>query len=149
MNINYEMMFGIDKQMHVFGYGAIAIVAAMVILTISDMAAVKRRMIYCWFALVTVGMLEEYRQYFVAERDAELLDAVANTVGITFGMLSTVGLFYLFYYWHHTLVRVIAVSSIVVLALFIGLVFLNERPFVTFDQPVQEKVDSFVARIWP
>jgi ABC-type multidrug transport system fused ATPase/permease subunit len=79
---------------------------------------------------VTIGIVEEYRPFAVPNRSAELLDAVANMVGVTCGLLVP---------WMMAMIierripfsfKGVSKYFIVILVLFIGLMFLNERAFV-------------------
>jgi hypothetical protein len=141
--IDYRLMFGADKLMHIAGFGGIAACIAILILLASEQEEIKQRASVVWITLVTIGIIEEYRQYFVPNRSAEFLDAIANIIGVTIGLAFPLLLFYLVK--HRS--KVLGLYSLVLIPLLLGLLYINERPFFTYDQPIQERIKSLAALI--
>ncbi|WP_166761393.1 VanZ family protein [Thalassobacillus devorans] len=139
------MLFGVDKQMHFVAYSAVSLLVGMMIVLISERHVVKRNISYAWMVLVTIGTLEEYRQYFVPNRSTEFLDALANIVGVSAGLAVPLAMWYILQKRIH--VKLFVIYYIMLIPLLLGLLYLNERPFVTFDAPMQERVEQFVAFI--
>ncbi|MFG6114883.1 VanZ family protein [Halobacillus sp. MO56] len=142
---DYELIFGVDKQFHMISFAIISFLCGMIFLLVSDQQTMFRRISTLWIALVTIGMIEEYRQYFAPDRSAEFLDAVANLLGVTVGLLLPFLIQYILR--NRSRLKFLGLYFIVLIPLFIGLLYLNERPFVTFDEPFQEKMDRLVAFI--
>jgi VanZ family protein len=130
--LNFQMIFGLDKLMHFIGFlGASTLIGIFILIT-SGPDNVKHKLKVVWFSMVTIGIIEEYRQLLEAGRSAEFLDAVANIAGVSMGIGVTLGLAYL----------------VVVLMMFLlGLLYLNERPFMKMDVSFQEHVRSLAALI--
>lgn len=147
MKLDYQLIFGIDKQMHFLSYASISIILAIVIIIISDRQSVKRNLSIIWFVLVVIGIVEEYRQYITPNRSAELLDAFANILGVTFGLVTPLLFYYTIKSRRHVEVKLLITYSVVILPLLIGLVYLNERPFIACNESFQEKIRSLVAII--
>jgi FlaA1/EpsC-like NDP-sugar epimerase len=145
--IDYRLMFGADKLMHFAGFGGIAACMAVLILLMSDQGEIKQRASVVWITLVTIGIIEEYRQYFVPNRSAEFLDAIANIIGVTIGLAFPVLLFYLVKHRRQHLSKVFGLYSLVLIPLLLGLLYINERPFFTYEQPIQERIKSLAALI--
>ena len=145
MYVDYQMLFGVDKQMHLFSYGVVSLFVGLLLLVISEKRVVKRKLSYAWMALVAFGTFEEYRQYFVPNRSAEFLDAIANMTGVSIGLAVPLAIIYMMQKKIH--VKPFIIYPIVLIPLLLGLLYLNERPFVTFDAPVQERMERFVAFI--
>lgn len=145
MYVDYQMLFGVDKQMHFVAYSAVSLLVGLMVVLISERHVWKRNLSYAWMALVAFGTLEEYRQYFVPNRSAEFLDAIANLVGVSAGLAVPLAIFYVMQKRSH--IKLFVISYIVLIPLLLGLLYLNERPFVTFDAPVQERMERFVAFI--
>jgi hypothetical protein len=144
--IDYRLMFGADKLIHFAGFGGIAACMAVLILLMSEQGEIKQRASVVWITLVTIGIIEEYRQYFVPNRSAEFLDAIANIIGVTIGLAFPVLLFYLVKHSRH-LSKVFGLYSLVLIPLLLGLLYINERPFFTYEQPIQERIKSLAALI--
>lgn len=144
MNVDYGLMFGIDKQMHFFSYAVISMFIGIVIIFFSNEENVKQNISFIWFVLVVIGIVEEYRQYFVPNRSAEFLDAVANMFGVTLGLLLPLLISYVIRNRNDILFKRFALYSIVLVPLFLGLVYFNERPFITFEEPFQEQLKYLV-----
>ncbi|GGC84304.1 hypothetical protein GCM10007216_13700 [Thalassobacillus devorans] len=145
MYVDHQMLFGVDKQMHFVAYSAVSLLVGMMIVLISERHVVKRNISYAWMVLVTIGTLEEYRQYFVPNRSTEFLDALANIVGVSAGLAVPLAMWYILQKRIH--VKLFVIYYIMLIPLLLGLLYLNERPFVTFDAPMQERVEQFVAFI--
>ncbi|CQR46297.1 hypothetical protein BN1058_00550 [Paraliobacillus sp. PM-2] len=131
MQLNYELMFGVDKQMHFLSYGLIALLLGIVIIVLSNEHTVNRRIGYIWMVLVSFGVFEEYRQYMVPNRSAEFLDAIANMLGVTTGLIIPLLITYLIKYLTRFVPKYFTIYSMVLISLLVGLIFINERPFVT------------------
>src|SRR3954467_1422027 len=82
MKLDYQLIFGVDKQMHFLSYALISILLGIVLILISDRQSSKRNISFMWIVLVAVGIVEEYRQYLLPNRSAEFLDAIANMFGV-------------------------------------------------------------------
>ncbi|WP_139823749.1 VanZ family protein [Thalassobacillus devorans] len=145
MWLDVHMLFGMDKQMHFFAYSVVSLLVGVMVVLISGRHVGKRNLSYAWMVLVAVGTLEEYRQYFVPNRSAEFLDAIANLVGVSAGLAVPLVFYNIMQKKIH--VKPFVIYHIVLIPLLLGLLYLNERPFVTFDAPVQERVERFVAFI--
>ncbi|WP_185959600.1 VanZ family protein [Lentibacillus cibarius] len=143
MVVDYDLMFGLDKQVHFFSYTALSAFLGIMVMLLSDRESVKKRLSYLWMVLVTIGTAEEYRQYMVPGRSAEFLDAIANMLGISIGLAIPM----LIAYRHHFLVKRLALYSIVFIPMLLGLLFLNERPFITMEEPIQAQLRKVVAFI--
>ncbi|TRM10608.1 hypothetical protein FH966_02095 [Lentibacillus cibarius] len=141
--VDYDLMFGLDKQVHFFSYTALSAFLGIMVMLLSDRESVKKRLSYLWMVLVTIGTAEEYRQYMVPGRSAEFLDAIANMLGISIGLAIPM----LIAYRHHFLVKRLALYSIVFIPMLLGLLFLNERPFITMEEPIQAQLRKVVAFI--
>jgi len=85
-------------------------------------------------ALVTLGIAEEYRQYFTPSRSAEFLDALANFIGVTTGLGVPFLCWYLIRNRKHTIIKVFVLYSILLIPLLFGLIFVNERPFISLNR---------------
>ena len=147
MKLDYKLIFGIDKQMHFLSYAIIAILLGIVILFLSDDFSVKRRISYAWMILVTIGIIEEYRQYMIPNRSAEFLDANANTLGITIGLAIPLFIWYVIKDRNYSVFKVFALYNIILIPLFIGLIYINERPFIILEESVLEKLKHLVTFI--
>jgi hypothetical protein len=145
--IDYRLMFGADKLMHFAGFGGIAACMAVLILLISEQGEIKQRASVVWITLVTIGIIEEYRQYFVPNRSAEFLDAIANIIGVRIGLAFPILLFYLVKHRRQYPSKVFGLYSLVLIPLLLGLLYINERPFFTYEQPIQERIKNLAALI--
>ncbi|SEA80960.1 VanZ like family protein [Thalassobacillus cyri] len=143
MYLDYQLMFGVDKQMHFFSYMVVSILLGIMVLLISQKDNVKRNVSYIWMSLVTVGILEEYRQFMVPDRSTEILDAIANMLGVTVGLVVPLLLWYIVQ--QRGKLKLFVLYGIVLTALFLGLVYINERPFVTLDEPIHEELGRLVT----
>ena len=83
LTIHYEILFGYDKIQHFIGFAILAFCFGCMMVLISP----STKMRYLWLTLVMIGTLEEYRQYTLHMRSAEFLDAVANLLGASAGIL--------------------------------------------------------------
>lgn len=131
MYVDYDLIFGRDKQLHFLIFASISLMLGFFIIIFSGKHSVKRRVQHLWLTLVTVGIAEEYRQFAVPNRSAELLDAVANMVGVTCGLLAPWMIAMIFERRIKSSFKSFSNYFIVILVLFIGLLFLNERAFVS------------------
>jgi TRAP-type mannitol/chloroaromatic compound transport system permease small subunit len=148
MKLDYQLIFGVDKQMHFLSYALISILLGIVLIFISDRQSAKRNISFMWILLVAVGIVEEYRQYSLPNRSAEFLDAIANMFGVTFGLAVPLLILYMIRHnRNHFLFKRFSLYSIVLIPLFLGLLYLNERPFITLEEPFQGKLRNLVALI--
>ncbi|MCZ0703813.1 membrane-associated HD superfamily phosphohydrolase [Natronobacillus azotifigens] len=140
MNLDYEIIFGIDKLMHFFSFLVLTLFLGMFIVCLSNRCRLNQRLSYLWFILVTIGTLDEFRQYNLSNRSAEFLDAVANMLGVSVGIAILLFSSYLVKNRHHTIIKLLVLYSFVTIPLFLGLLYYNERTFVTVEEPIQEKL---------
>ncbi|WP_079478073.1 VanZ family protein [Halobacillus salinus] len=147
MEIDYQLLLGADKQTHLLSYGMLSFTLGIMVLLLSDRQLVKTRLRYTWMTIVTLGILEEYRQYFVLDRSAEFLDAIANIIGVTLGILVSLFIFHIVYNTNKFLSKSIAIYLLVLTPMLIGLLVINERPFIAFDQPIQDQFHNLFASI--
>jgi hypothetical protein len=78
---------GVDKLQHFFFYSVTAFALAVTVCLIPPFTNGFQRICTVWFSLIFIGMLEEYRQLLIPERTAEWLDAMANILGVSVGVL--------------------------------------------------------------
>jgi hypothetical protein len=78
---------GVDKLQHFFFYMVTAFALAATVCLIPPFANGLQRICTVWFSLIFIGMLEEYRQLLIPERTTEYYDAIANTLGVSVGVL--------------------------------------------------------------
>ncbi|MCQ6274727.1 VanZ family protein [Bacillus sp. V3B] len=147
MKLDYQLIFGVDKQMHFLSYAVISILLGIVLILISDRKSIKRNISLMWVVLIAIGIVEEYRQYLLPNRSAEFLDAIANMFGVTFGLAIPLLISYMIRHRNHFLFKLFTLYSIVLIPLFLGLFYFNERPFITLEEPFQEKLRNLVALI--
>ena len=114
---------------------------------ISKRQSVSRNLCVIWMVLVTFGVLEEYRQYFVPNRSAEFLDGVANLLGVTFGLVVPVLIYYMIIQRNHRLMKLLFLYGMILTPLMFGLLFIDEIPFVTLEEPIGERLRNLVALI--
>ena len=96
--IDFQSILGMDKLMHVMGFAGASALIGVFIIIISNRDRVKDRLRIIWFILVTIGIVEEYRQYLDPVRSSEFFDAIANIVGVTTGVGITLGVSYILTY---------------------------------------------------
>lgn len=144
MIFNYKLMFGMDKLMHFMGFAGISALIGVFILIVSDRDRVKDQLSVIWFVLVTIGIIEEYRQYLDPVRSSEFFDAIANIVGVTTGVGITLGVSYILASKQKILSNVFRLYPMILMMLLIGLLYINERPFL-IDVSFRERVRSLAA----
>ncbi|WLR55430.1 VanZ family protein [Mesobacillus subterraneus] len=144
--INYKLMFGMDKLMHFIGFAGISALIGVFMLIISDRDRVKDQLSVIWFVLVTIGIIEEYRQYLDPVRSSEFFDAIANIFGVTTGVGITLGVSYILASKQEILSNVFRLYPMILIMLLIGLLYFNERPFL-IDVSIREQVRSLAALI--
>ena len=145
--IDLQLIFGIDKLMHVIGFTGISAMIGIFILIISDRNLVKGQLKVVWFVMVTIGIIEEYRQYLDPTRSTEFIDAIANIIGVTMGIGVTLGISYILSNKKQILSNMFRLYPMVLMLLLIGLLYLNESPFLTMDVPFLERVRNLAAMI--
>ncbi|MFC4322524.1 VanZ family protein [Litchfieldia salsa] len=84
--LEYVLNVGEDKQLHFLFYFGLSFLLGVIVLFISskDMSITCLRLL--WISLVILGVIEEFRQYTLPDRNAEFLDGVANFCGVTCGL---------------------------------------------------------------
>lgn len=135
MLIDYEILLGPDKFQHALVCFLIALpLGVSVLLFSSTFEKVRKRLFKIWATIVLLGALDEYRQLYDPNRSAEFLDAVANLVGATLAILP---LYLLKFSKAHLAKKrktkfpiFISLSLILTTLLLIGLLAINEVPFI-------------------
>ncbi|WNF22718.1 VanZ family protein [Mesobacillus jeotgali] len=145
--MNFPMIFGLDKLMHFIGFLGASTLIGIFILIISGPNNVKHKLKVVWYSLVTVGIIEEYRQLLDPGRSAEFLDAVFNIAGVSMGIGIMLGLAYLVVNKYVIFSKVFRLYPMFLMMLLLGLLYLNERPFIKVDLSFQERVRSLAALI--
>ncbi|QOR66350.1 VanZ family protein [Cytobacillus suaedae] len=85
--LNYGILLGMDKQQHFLLFLFCSLLAGGIVSIMSSVENLKRNVSFIWFALIFIGMIEEYRQLFIWHRSAEFFDAIANLLGATTGFI--------------------------------------------------------------
>ncbi|WP_428909759.1 VanZ family protein [Niallia sp. Krafla_26] len=147
MELEYSLVFGIDKQMHFFSYALISFVLGMMVILISKRKSIMRNICLLWMILIAIGTIEEYRQYLLPNRSAEFLDAIANILGVTIGLAFPSIILMVIIHRHHFMTKLLSIYGIMMIPLLIGLLYMNERPFLTLKEPVKIKLKTLVAMI--
>ena len=63
--LDFQMIFGVDKLMHFTGFLGATVLAGFLLLIISGADNAKQQLKVIWFTLVTIGIIEEYRQFLI------------------------------------------------------------------------------------
>ncbi|WP_099354833.1 VanZ family protein [Fredinandcohnia onubensis] len=131
MNINYDLVFGADKVGHFLLFFFISFFIGVLILLIIDRSYLVKSLRIVWIYLVLLGIFEEYRQLYIVNRSAEFLDAVANLIGVTGGLMvpMIIALILVRKQQQQNSGTVYLIYLIILLPLLIGLWQLNELPF--------------------
>jgi hypothetical protein len=145
--LNFQMIFGLDKQMHFIVFLGASTFIGIFILIISGPNNIKHKLKVVWLSLVTIGIVEEYRQLLDAGRSAEFLDAMFNIAGVSMGIGITLGLAYLVVNKHRIFSNVFRLYPMFLMMLLLGLLYLNERPFIKMEVSFQERARSLAALI--
>ncbi|WP_226679051.1 VanZ family protein [Mesobacillus jeotgali] len=145
--LDFHMIFGLDKLMHFIGFLGASSLIGIFVLIFSGPNNVKHTLKVVWFSLVTIGIIEEYRQFLDPGRSTEFLDAVANIAGVNMGIGITLGFAYLVVNKHRIFSSVFRLYPMFLMMLLLGLLYLNERPFIKMDVSFQERVRSLAALI--
>ncbi|MBT2661690.1 VanZ family protein [Bacillus sp. ISL-45] len=145
--LDFQLISGLDKLMHFLGFAGVSVSIGIFLLIISGPDGVKQQLKIVWLALVTVGIIEEYRQFLDPGRSAEFLDAVANMVGVSVGVGITLGLFYLVANKQRIFSSVFRLYPMFLMMLLLGLLYINERPFLKEEVSFQERVRSLATLI--
>lgn len=147
LEYNTKVLFGADKIAHFSLFTLIGFCVGIIIIAVTSRKYRLRGLAFIWFILVLIGIVEEYRQFLLPDRSAELWDAVANILGVSTGMLLPL----LFSIKKEALpvARYFVIFFIILFPLFLGLAEINERHFIvenqvgqgtTFSDPVSEDV---------
>ncbi|WP_274609518.1 VanZ family protein [Mesobacillus boroniphilus] len=144
---NYQLMFGTDKLMHFAGFAVFAAFFGLMIILVSEYQEVKQRISVVWITLVTIGIIEEYRQYWLPNRSTEFLDAIANIAGVTIGLALPLLFVFLVRHRRQFFSKALGLYTFVLIPLLIGLLYLNERPFFTYEERIQERIRSLAALV--
>lgn len=154
LEFNTKVLFGADKIAHFSTYAVIALCIGIVILSITSSTHRLRGLAFIWFILVLIGIIEEYRQFLLPDRTAELWDAVANILGVSTGML--VPLLFSIKKEALPVARYFVIFFIILFPLFLGLAEINERHLIiesgdvaghddnSSDNEVSQRVRPFV-----
>ncbi|UYZ21696.1 VanZ family protein [Mesobacillus jeotgali] len=145
--LDFQLIFGLDKLMHFLGFAGVSVLIGIFLLIISGPDGVKQQLKIVWLSLVTVGIIEEYRQFLDPGRSTEFLDAVANMVGVSVGIGIILGLSYLVANKRRVLSSVFRLYPMFLMMLLLGLLYINERPFLKMEVSIQERVRSLAALI--
>ncbi|RSK28711.1 hypothetical protein EJF36_18555 [Bacillus sp. HMF5848] len=139
IRFNIDIIFGPDKIMHFFAWGFFSTAVGLVIFLVSDREIPRLLLARVWFMLSFISIIEEYRHYKLESRSAEFLDACANLLGITCGLL----IVFLLTMWRYKIhaSHMLSKNSLIILATFIlplllGLLFITEKPFIEMNIPV-------------
>lgn len=128
VEVTFYAMIGIDKIYHVLFFGMLAWVLGSMACKLSSRGQALNRLVWIGLALVFVGVLEEYRQFFDLNRDTEYLDAMANLAGVALGLIVPVAV-------HFSQIRKgriridlrLAGSLVMLVPLFYGLTFFTSK----------------------
>ncbi|MCM3574197.1 VanZ family protein [Mesobacillus subterraneus] len=145
--LDFQLIFGLDKLMHFLGFAGVSVLIGIFLLIISGPDGVKQQLKIVWLSLVTVGIIEEYRQFLDPGRSTEFLDAVANMVGVSVGIGIILGLSYLVANKRRVLSSVFRLYPMFLMMLLLGLLYINERPFLKMEVSFQARVRSLAALI--
>ncbi len=128
VEFNTKVLFGHDKLMHFELFAIVSFCVSLLIVTLTCKKFRLRGLAIIWFTLSLIGIAEEYRQFILPNRTAELWDAVANLLGVCTGML----LPYLFSLNKEALpvARYFLFFLMILFPLLLGLVEINERHFI-------------------
>ncbi|WP_102344809.1 VanZ family protein [Bacillus sp. Marseille-P3661] len=132
LEYNTEVLLGADKISHFCTFAVISFCASLMVLMITSKEFRLIGLSIIWFILIMIGVLEEYRQYALPNRTAELWDAVANLIGVTAGIL----LPFLFSMRRDTkpVARYFLFFLIILFPFILGLAELNERHFIVWNK---------------
>ncbi len=145
--LDFQLIFGLDKLMHFLGFAGVSVLIGIFLLIISGPDGVKQQLKIVWLSLVTVGIIEEYRQFLDPGRSTEFLDAVANMVGVSVGIGIILGLSYLVANKRRVLSSVFRLYPMFLMMLLLGLLYINERPFLKMEVSFQARVRSLASLI--
>ena len=145
--LDFQLIFGLDKLMHFISFAVVSVLIGVFIFIISGIDGLKQQLKIVWFSLVTIGIIEEYRQFLDPGRSTEFLDAVANIVGVSVGIGITLGLSYLVTNKRRVFSSVFRLYPMFLMMLLFGLLYINERPFLKMEVSIQERVRSLAAMI--
>ncbi|WP_226642924.1 VanZ family protein [Mesobacillus subterraneus] len=145
--LDFQFMFGMDKLLHLISFTGVTILIGICILTISGPGGIERHLKMVWFTLVTIGVIEEYRQFLDPGRSTEFLDAVANIAGVSIGTTFTLVLSYIITNKKRIFLNIFRLYPMLLLMLLFGLLYLNERPFIKMDTSFHERLSNFIALI--
>ncbi|MFZ3590421.1 VanZ family protein [Bacillus sp. DJP31] len=128
-SINIDLIIGIDKQMHFFGFLIISFLIGIMVLTLTPIGYSRRNLSLVWFFLILIGIIEEYRQFSDPDRSTEFLDGIANIMGVSCGLLLPF-LLVSFYKQKGRTRGLIVLYVTLIIVLSIGLWEMNQRPFL-------------------
>ncbi len=128
-NINLELVFGIDKQMHFIIFFLLSLGIGLLILLVTPKSYSRRNLGLVWFTVILIGIIEEYRQFFAPGRSTEFLDAIANILGVSCGLL--LPFFIMSFYKQEARNRGLLFLYMTLIAILsFGLWEMNQRPFL-------------------
>ncbi|RBW68849.1 VanZ family protein [Bacillus taeanensis] len=128
---------GMDKWQHFLFYGFISFIISLMMSLLPPLANGLRRISAVWFTLIVVSLLEEYRQLFLPDRTAELLDGLANIAGVSVGVVIPLFLHFIWRFCYQKRVRVRSVLSFwtIVIVVFTPLLY----GLSAFEEPIPPK----------
>ncbi|WP_079506508.1 hypothetical protein [Mesobacillus jeotgali] len=143
--LDFQLIFGLDKLMHFIGFTVASLLIGVFILMILEPRGVKHQLKVVWFSVVMIGIIEEYRQFPDPGRSTEFLEAAANIAGVSMGIGITLGITYFITNKNRVFLRVFRLYPMLLMLLLVGLLYLNERPFLKMDVSFQERVRSLAT----
>ena len=146
--LDISILLGWDKIAHFSMYAFFAFFIGFLLLLVTSKTTSTPALLYLWFLLSLIGIIEEYRQYFVLDRSAEFLDAIANVLGITAGLFVP-------FMIAHILSRkikqpikvhlVFMLTTLILTPLLVGLLYINENPFIYLPDEKRMIVEDTLA----
>ena len=145
--LDFQLLFGQDKLMHFIGFLGVSALVGIFILMISGSNDVKHKLKVVWYSLVTIGIIEEYRQFSDPGRSTEFLDALANIAGVSMGIGIVLGISFFMANKQRIFSSVFCLYPMILIMLLLGLIYLNEGPLFKIDMSFQERFKSLAALI--
>lgn len=147
IELDYRLLFGDDKQLHLAFFLLSSIAVGLIVLFVTPLAYGKRNLSYVWFTLVSIGLIEEYRQFYLPNRSAEFLDALTNMIGATVGIVFLQVILSLIPHLNKSnsseIIKILIVLLIV--PSFIGLWFINQEPFIDINFTMPINLTDFIS----
>lgn len=140
--IHVELVFGLDKQMHFFSFFFVSLFWGTVLLLITPIRYSRRNLSLLWFSIILIGIVEEYRQYEIPDRSTEFLDAMANMLGASCGLLFPI-LVSMIYKQNAATKHLYLLYMTTLTILSFGLWELNQEPFLRGNANVSNIIRGF------